>query len=235
MLGRLEQIAGRVVVANNDRLGRRALDRSEPNPRPTADLRWVQDLMACHAPIRQEWDAFVAAGHTLPRIEDLIQESQGNDGAWRAGLLVSRGQSVNALAHHFPATLAALAAIPGIWSALWSVLEPGTELPEHVGPNAGVLRLHLGVDCPGDTALRVGRITTPYSNAQVILFDDTAPHAAWNRSDKPRTTLFCEVLRPAPPLTNKINEVVQRILSLDSRYRDAPARAAAWELALNRP
>ena len=40
---------------------------------------------------------------------------------------------------------------------LWSVLDPGSELPEHVGPNAGVLRYHLGVRCGQDAALAVER------------------------------------------------------------------------------
>jgi beta-hydroxylase len=226
------RVLGPLVRRNNERIRRCAPDRHEPNPRRLGPQHWSAQLEAAHPAIRAEWDRFAAGGGRLPHIADLIAEDQGNDGAWRAGLLVSRGQPVG-LAPRFPRTCAALAEVPGLWSALWSVLEPGTELPEHVGPNAGVLRYHLGVDCADGTALAVGATETPYVDGAGILFDDTAPHAAWNRGTRPRVTLFCEVLRPLPRGAHLANVAVQRILSLDPRYRRAPRRADEWDLALN--
>ncbi|MCU1497759.1 MAG: aspartyl/asparaginyl beta-hydroxylase-like dioxygenase [Acidimicrobiales bacterium] len=228
-----ERVLGPVVEANNERARRRARDRDEPNPRRLGPDHWSARLEAAHPAIRAEWDAF-AASNRLPHIADLISEDQGNEGAWRAGLLVSRGRPI-ALAARFPATMAALADVGGLWSALWSVLEPGTELPTHDGPNAGVLRYHLGVDCGTDSALEVAGHVTPYRDGRGILFDDTALHAAWNRGDRPRVTLFCEVLRPLPQPAATINRAVQRLLSLDPRYRQAPARALEWDRALNGP
>lgn len=231
-MGVAERLRGPLVAGNNARIERHALDRAQPNPRPIAEVGWNRRLEAGHATIRAEWDEFREHGGALPRIEDVIAEDQGNEGPWRMGLLVSRGRPV-ALAPRFPATVALLEQIPGLWSALFSVLEPGTELPSHVGPNAGVLRYHLGVDCPTGTALEVAGTITTYRDGQGTLFDDTAPHAAWNRGDRARTTLFCEVLRPLPAPARLANRVVQTVLSRDHRYRDAPARARAWDVALN--
>jgi beta-hydroxylase len=183
--------------------------------------------------IRAEWDAFATAGGRLPRIEQILGEHQGNDGAWRAGLLVAHGRPVPALAVQFPATVAALRWFPGLRSALWSVLEPGTELPEHAGRNAGVLRYHFGVVCEDDTALRVAGTVIPYCEGRGVLFDDTAPHAAWNRGSTARVTLFCEVLRPLPAPTSWLNRATQHLLALDHRYRLAPSRAGEWHAALN--
>lgn len=224
-MGRAEQVLGTVVARNNERVRRHATDRFLANPRPLADEAWNRRLEAAHPTIRREWDAFVTAGKDLPLIEDLIDEHQGNRGEWRAGLLVSRGRPATALAGEFPATVALLGEVPGLWSALWSVLEPGTELPEHQGPNAGMLRYHLGVDCGSDAALRVGDTTTPYRDGVGILFDDTAPHEAWNRGSAPRITLFCELLRPVAGPARFANLATQRILALDPRYRRAPRRA----------
>lgn len=227
-----ERVLGPVVEANNARARRVALDRHEPNPRSLRSGHWNDRLTAAFPAMRAEWDAF-AATDRLPHIADLISEDQGNEGAWRAGLLVSRGRPIG-LAERFPVTMAALAEVTGLWSALWSVLEPGTELPEHDGPNAGVLRYHLGVDCGADSALEVAGVVTPYRDGEGILFDDTALHAAWNRGDRPRVTLFCEVLRPLPRVAAVANRGVQELIALDPRYRQAPARAREWDRALNR-
>lgn len=232
----MERALGALVMANNRSVRARALDRSQANPRPTTGrFHWNAKLEAQWPNLRAEWDSFARSGGRLPKIEDLIDESQGNEGTWRAGLLVSRGAPVPALADRFTATQAALSCVPGLWSALWSVLEPGAILHEHVGPNAGVLRYHLGIDCGSAAALQVGNVEVPYRDGVGILFDDTVPHAAWNRGPEPRVTLFLEVLRPVPGPAGILNRSVQRVLALDPRYREAPRRAAEWDAALNSP
>lgn len=227
-MGAAEAVLGRIVTWNNDAVRRHAADRFDPNPRSLDGCAWNDHLEAAQPRIRAEWDRFVGSGDGLPPIEDLIDEDQGNTGVWRAGLLVSKGRPATELAGRFPATLAALQQIPGLWSALWSVLEPGAELHPHQGPNAGMLRYHLGVDCPPGAALEVDGTEVPYRDGRGILFDDTVEHAAWNRSDRPRTTLFCELLRPVHGPSRWSNLAVQRLLALDPRYRRAPARADAW-------
>ena len=96
-----------------------------------------------------------------------------------------------------------------------------------------MLRYHLGVRCGEDSALRVGSTVVPFRDREGVLFDDTVPHEAWNRGDEPRVTLFCEVLRPLPRGRAAANRLVQRIISLDPRYRRAPSRAARLHDELN--
>lgn len=232
-VSRAEQVLGTVLTWNNDQIRHHAVDRLASNPRSLADCPWNARMEAAHPVIRGEWDRFVEAGGTLPHLEDLIAEHQGNEGAWRAGLLVSKGRPATRLAERFPLTVAALAQIPGLWSALWSVFEPGTELPEHTGPNAGMLRYHLGVDCGADSALALGGTVIAYRDGSGVLFDDTAPHSAWNRGPTSRVTLFCEVIRPADWPARWANRMVQRMLSLDHRFQQAPRRADEWDWALN--
>ena len=222
---RIEEALGSLVAWNNRQVHRRAVDRSLPNPRPLDGVAWNDRLEAAHPTIRAEWDRFRSAGGGLPPIEELIAEHQGNEGVWRAGLLISSGKPATRLAAHFPETLRALQQVPGIRSALFSVLEPGAELPEHSGPNAGVARYHLGIDCGDGAALVVGDRTVAYRDGRGVLFDDTASHAAWNRGAAARTTLLCEIVRPVPGVFGVVNRAVQRLLGLDPRYRHAPRRA----------
>ena len=220
-----------VLARNNARI--RAADPATANPRPTADLPWHRALAAQFADIRAEWDRFVEAGGRLPHIEDVLGEHQGNIGAWRMGLVVHDGHPSEAATAHFPRTLAALAVVPGLRAALWSAIDSGTELTEHCGPNAGVLRYHLGVDCGDGSTLRVGDTTVPYRDGEGILFDDTAPHAAWNRSLQTRVTLFCEIERPLAGGAAAANRRTQRLIGLAARGRGVPDRADEWHRALN--
>lgn len=227
----LDAVLGKVLSFADGRI--HAIEGSEPNPRPAERLEWDQRLRRAWTEIAEEWTSFRTSGGRLPRIEDLLDESQGNTGSWQAGLLISGGEPCTLLARQFPETVAALSAVPGLRSALWSVLSPSTDLPEHRGPNAGVLRYHLGVDCPRGSALRVGEVTIPYRNGESILFDDTSPHAAWNSGTAERVTLFCDLLRPLPFPVSPLNRFSQDLLALDRRYRLAPRRADAWHVALN--
>lgn len=227
----LESAVGRLLEWNTRRI--KEADDPHPNPRPLEDVAWHHSLVARWPEIRREWDSWAGAGRRLPRIEELLGEWQGNDGSWRAGLLVADGRPAGPLPAAFPVTVRALREVPDLRSALFSVLDPGAEIPDHSGPNAGVLRYHLGVDCGADAGLRVVDAVVAYRDGEGVLFDDTATHAAWNRGDRPRVTLFCEVYRALPPRARIRNRVVQRVLSLDRRYRQAPARAAEWDSALN--
>lgn len=231
MSGILGALVASVVRANNSRI--RSLDADGPNPRDVAGLEWHRHLIEHWPTIRAEWDQFRDSGSELPRIEDLLGEDQGNEGEWRAGLLIANGRPCEPLAGRFPLTIAALRRVPGLRSALWSVLGPGAELATHRGPNAGVLRYHLGVDCGSDAALELGATVVRYGDRVGLLFDDTAPHAAWNRGPSERVTLFCEILRPLPPVADLCNRAVQWLLARDARYRLAPRRAAGWDAALN--
>jgi beta-hydroxylase len=226
-----ERVMRWAVVANNARI--RTAEPTTENPRSLDGLAGHRRLTSRFDAIRSEWDEFEVSQGRLPRIEQVLGEDQGNDGAWRAGLLVAHGRPVRPLADRFPVTVAALQSFPGLRSALWSVLEPGTELPEHSGGNAGVLRYHLGVATNDETALRVADTVVPYREGVGVLFDDTVAHAAWNRGSARRVTLFCELLRPLPAPASWANLAVQELLALDHRYRLAPSRAAEWHHALN--
>lgn len=209
------------------------VDPVTENPRPVDGLDWHRRLVERLSAITAEWDAFATNGGRLPHIEDVLGEHQGNTGPWRVGLLVANGTSTRLARRDFTETLDAVRAIPGLRAALWSQLDAGTELTEHEGPNAGVLRYHLGIDCPEGSALRVDDREVPYLDGEGILFDDTAPHAAWNHAGVPRITLFCEVDRPLPAIAGIRNRCTQFVLGLDPRRRGFLPLADAWDEALN--
>ena len=151
----VERAVTSLIGWNTDRVHR--IDAAAPNPASVEDQPWAQALRDHHDAIRQEWDTFTSAGNQLPLIDDLLDGNQGNVGGWwRAGPFIARRRPRPPLSDHFPETVAALLAIPGLLSAMWSVLGPGAALPPHTGDNAGALNLLVGVDCPLGSVHEIG-------------------------------------------------------------------------------
>lgn len=115
---------------------------------------------------------------------------------WDVYGLIAFGQPIAAALALCPRTAAAIATIPGLTTAGFSRLSPGAHIQPHVGWVTTVYRAHLGLMVPDDCALRVGTETRAWREGEVVIFDDTTTHEAWNRSDRTRTVLLFDFTRP---------------------------------------
>lgn len=97
-----------------------------------------------------------------------------------------------------PETTKVLETLPGLVTAGFSQLAPGTHIQPHTGYTSAVLRCHLGLIVPEDCALRVGSETRSWREGQCFIFDDTIEHEAWNRASTHRTILLLDIQRPEP-------------------------------------
>ena len=113
-----------------------------------------------------------------------------------------------------PETARLLATVPGLTTAGFSRLAPGTHIRPHVGYTHAVLRCHLGLVVPTEgCALRVGDETRPWDEGRCLVFDDTVEHEAWNRSSVDRIVLLLDFLRPgAGPEQVKSPDAVAEML-----------------------
>jgi beta-hydroxylase len=122
---------------------------------------------------------------------------------WDVFGLYAFGQKIKRNCALCPQTSRLVEEIPGLTTAGFSWLEPGTHIKPHVGYASNVLRCHLGLIVPGDCALRVGPETRTWQEGRCMVFDDTTEHEAWNRSDRSRVVLIIDFTRPgaafAPP------------------------------------
>jgi beta-hydroxylase len=221
-----------MLERNNARV--RRADSGQPNPRSVADEAWYRDLVAAHPAIRAEWDAFTADGGDLPLIEDTLGAPDQNQGSyWKMVVLVAQRRPIPPLSAVFPRTTEAMLAVPGLRSACWSVLGPGGWIPEHTGPNAGCLRMLVGVDC-GDASLTVSGSEARFADGEATLFDDTEPHAVTNPGDRPRVLLLCDLTRPVPGIAGLRNHGVQRLLhTMTPAYRGSAKRGSSHFATLN--
>jgi aspartyl/asparaginyl beta-hydroxylase (cupin superfamily) len=81
-------------------------------------------------------------------------------------------------------------------TALFSLLRPGTHIPPHHGFLNTRLICHLPLIVPPGCALRVGNETRPWKEGEVVIFDDSMEHEAWNRSSELRVVLLFDIWRP---------------------------------------
>jgi aspartyl/asparaginyl beta-hydroxylase (cupin superfamily) len=133
---------------------------------------------------------------------------------WSAYHLLKGGEPVAGHAERFPATLAALerAPLPRIEGrspmALFSLLKPGAHIRPHHGLFNFRLICHLPLIVPPDCQLRVGNQVRSWRAGELLIFDDSMEHEAWNRSDSERIILLFEIWRP------EINEADREALTL---------------------
>jgi aspartyl/asparaginyl beta-hydroxylase (cupin superfamily) len=74
---------------------------------------------------------------------------------------------------------------------------------------------HLPLIVPPDCALRVGNQTRGWREGELLVFDDSIEHEAWNLSQEPRVVLIFDVWRPE--LSEKEQALVAAMLqSIDS-------------------
>ena len=100
-----------------------------------------------------------------------------------------------------PQTAALMREIPGMTTAMISILSPRKHILDHRGPYKGVLRYHLGLIVPEDAEacrIRVGEDIRHWQEGKSMVFDDTFNHEVWNDTDETRVVLFVDVLRPLP-------------------------------------
>jgi len=101
-----------------------------------------------------------------------------------------------------------------------SVLEPGTHIPLHFGGANVKLTLHLPLSVPeGDTALRVCDETRHWNGGEMMIFDDTFEHEAWNRTDQRRVVLLFDLWHPDLTEIERtiLDQVAEKLASLRSR------------------
>lgn len=94
-----------------------------------------------------------------------------------------------------PVTMQCLQAVPGLFLAGFSVLQPHCRIHPHVGYSNEVLRSHLGLICPSPSWIEVGGERYAWKAGEAVVFDDTQLHSAANESDTARIVLIADFFR----------------------------------------
>lgn len=174
----------------------------EREPRAVLDASrfpWCQHLEQKHPQIRAEAERLLQKLDSITNFDDILpgQRALVQGANWKTFFLKGLREDIEAHQALCPDTTKALQEIPGLINAFFSILRPGTHIPPHRGPYAGMLRYHLGVIVPqGDLGITVDGSTYRWEEGQSLFFDDSFEHEAWNRTQKLRVILFVDFERP---------------------------------------
>jgi ornithine lipid ester-linked acyl 2-hydroxylase len=188
--------------------------------------------------IREELDRLLEVRNRIPAFHQVSPRQQGiSDERWKTVFFHVYGNAVPEALQLCPQTGHALAGIPGLRTAMFSILGAGKVIPPHRGPLKGVLRFHLGLRIPqgpGECAIRVNGEARTWRDGEALIFDDTFEHEAWNLTGEDRVVLFADFVRPLPRALAVINRAVLgglKHMAGDVKEAHRNARRYATELA----
>jgi len=145
---------------------------------------------------------------TNPSFKIEITEKEEN--CWRALYLKKIGNIEKNMIEHFPTTTSLLKDTQ-IHNAFFSILDPGVEIPPHVGYYKGYLRYHLGVIIPNGKEkayIVCGDKKYTWKETQGIVFDDLYLHYVKNPTNQQRVVLYLDIKRKSKSvILNTLNNI----------------------------
>ncbi|WP_306478399.1 aspartyl/asparaginyl beta-hydroxylase domain-containing protein [Methyloversatilis sp.] len=200
---------------------------------------WVDELEANWPVIRQELEQVLADRERLPNFQDISKDQTNitKDDHWKTFFLFAYGFSMDANCARCPQTTKLVTAIPGMFTAFFSILSPGKHILAHRGPYNGLLHAHLGMIVPEPAAhcrIEVGGEIRHWQTGKVMVFDDTYKHQVWNNTDGTRVVLFLDNYRPLRWPGSLLNRVVLQLIRWSPFIQDARRNHRAWERGLER-
>ncbi len=201
---------------------------------PNERFPWIEHVEANWETIRDELQGVLADREALPNFQDISKDQIEitDDDDWKTYFLYGYGFAAKLGVETCPKTAALMREIPGMTTAMFSILSPRKHILDHRGPYKGVLRYHLGLIVPEDAAqcrIRVGEDIRHWEEGKSLIFDDTFNHEVWNDTDETRVVLFVDVLRPLPSPWSQINRAIVKAIGYSPFVLDAKRNQEAWE------
>lgn len=199
----------------------------------TRNFPWI-------AALEENWEAIRAEAanvlQDLSKVPPLAEISPDHRriapaGKWRSFFLYGYGYKVDANCDACPQTAALLKKVPGLNSALFSILVPGTHIPAHTGVSKAILTCHLGLQVPREAdkcRMRVDTEYTTWTEGKAFVFDDMFNHEVLNDTDDTRIILLVQFRRPMRPLGRLVGGLFIWAVKKSRFVQDARRGVAKW-------
>jgi len=191
------------------------------------EFSWANALMESWEKVRDEALALMAEPELFAPYLETDENRPSNEHVamadnpdWSAFYLIRDGVNVPENISRCPETMAALENVDlcrtggGTPSVLFSLLKAGAHIPPHNGMLNTRLICHLPVIVPPKCEFRVGNTKISWSEGDLIIFDDSINHEAWNNSDQDRVVLLFDIWRPE--LTQRERSLVSKLLEISN-------------------
>ena len=182
------------LVARHSKVGDRPVH-------DTAEFPWIAALEAQAADIAAEARAVLGDLDAVPPLAEVSPDHRriAPAGQWRSYFLVGYGYRIPDNVRACPKTAAAVARVPGLNSAFFSILAPGSHIPPHTGVTKAIMTCHLGLKVPRAAdrcRMRVVDRYLQWEEGKALVFDDTWNHEVLNDTDEVRVVLLVQFRRP---------------------------------------
>jgi beta-hydroxylase len=195
---------------------------------------WIADIEANWQTIRKEAERLLDDREALANFQDISKDQIEitDDDRWKTFFLYGYGFEAKLGVQMCPKTAELMRHVPGMTTAMFSILSPRKHILDHRGPYKGVLRYHLGLIVPKQAEqcrIRVGQDIRHWEEGKSLIFDDTFNHEVWNDTGETRVVLFVDVLRPLPSPWAQINRMIVKAIGFSPFVLDAKRNQEAWE------
>ncbi|RKR06938.1 beta-hydroxylase [Kushneria sinocarnis] len=199
-----------------------------------SQFSWTGPLEADWQKIRAELDEVLRERDQLPNFQDISEDQQrlSKDDQWKTFFLYGYGYRMEENCERCPETARLIEQVPGMKTAMFSILAPGKHIPAHRGPYKGVLRYHLGLQVPEpreQCRIRVDEQIAHWEEGRSMIFDDTFDHEVWNDTDGQRVVLFMDVERPMRFPASLVNRLAFTLIRLSPFVQKARRNEKRWQ------
>jgi beta-hydroxylase len=201
---------------------------------PLERFPWAAHIEDNWEVIREEAERLLEDQAELANFQDISKDQIEitDDDRWKTFFIYGYGFEAKLGVEMCPRTAALMREVPGMTTAMISILSPRKHILDHRGPYKGVLRYHLGLIVPQDAEacrIRVGEDIRHWEEGKSLIFDDTFNHEVWNDTDETRVVLFVDVMRPLPFPESLINWLIVKVIGFSPFVLDAKRNQEAWE------
>lgn len=195
-----------------------------------SEFDWVPRIEAATEAIRDELAAVLAdEGAFSPYVVgDPTRPTRDYHGMldnpeWTSFYICKDGEIVEENAARCPRTAEAVASLPQPRvqgrspTVMFSRLMPGAHIPPHNGMLNTRLICHLPLVVPDGCGFRVGDLRRGWHEGELLVFDDSIEHEAWNRGNADRVILLFDIARPE--LSDEENAMIAALFEAVDAYR----------------
>jgi len=190
----------------------------------------LKELSKAHDKIKADLQYLLSHHEEIPTLTEVHPRDLFVPGrAWRTFMLKIWGHEIKANTAAVPDTYAAICKIPGVHSALFSILAGGAELMPHRGSAAGVVRFHYPLIVPKEPEkcwIEIGGHHFHWEEGVPLVFDDTREHWVKNQTKETRVVLIVDSDANMPFPVNLYTALRYHLIRHSSEMKAVVTRAA---------
>lgn len=207
---------------------------------PTYDpalFPWLQPIMAAVPAMREEMLGVYRHSHAIPAFRDFApghERIAGESDAWRSFFFHGYGYPVPENLRRCPQTAATLERVPGLVSAMYSIIAPGTHIARHRGVSKAIMTIHVPLIVPRDRdrcRMQVHDQMIHWNEGTPVIIDDTWFHEVWNDTDELRVVLLIQFRRPMRQPGRVVADAIVSFVRHSSFIQRARRNLQHWEKA----